>query len=103
MPREISHGHAGQLAEDLWRCRDDELGIADRARRAHPVWLATRDEQYLIRIADDVVPVGPPDEQAAIRKADLKVRRETFWPRAGGHDGPHVFDDADGRGPEACA
>jgi hypothetical protein len=71
-------GGADDFLEQFQIWRDDELGVVARPRLAQMVALAPGDKQHLIRVADHVVTADVPDEQAAIRETDLKVRGEAL-------------------------
>src|SRR4029450_2202885 len=76
MRRQPSLGRPGQFTEQGDVGRDDQFAVPAPRPFAQPEGLAARHEQHLIRVPDHIVLADVPDEQSAVRKTDLELRRE---------------------------
>src|SRR5262244_2318334 len=97
MVREVEAGGFGNLAEDRLLRRDDQFRESSRPRGAQSERLPTGDKQDLIRIPDNLVLSDVPDEDAAVRKGQLKFWREVFNPETTARCRiPNILDQSTG-------
>ncbi len=96
--RKRPSARVSELGEDTEIRRDDQLRVIAREWLAQIVALAARDEQHLVRVANDLVIADMPHEQTTIGQTDLEIGAEVLrrFPETHARTS-HVLDKPDAR------